>query len=244
MSAAPGSGPGQGGAHDSGRRPPPARRVSGVLRAMIGGAQRVFRTLYGESPLHLLTLLASFALCGYAAQRLLENDWFAVAEWFVGAALVHDLLLVPLYGGADWLLHRGLHKAGEVRVELGAGSGADRAEDRGADQVEDRAEDRGADPAAVAAVNHIRVPAFLSLLMLIVYWPLILRKSGPTYRLTTRLTPGVFLGRWLLITAVLFAASALLWAVRRRRARPARNGRRNPPGWDARRDGGSEKPTS
>jgi hypothetical protein len=148
-----------------------------------------FRALYGESPAHLLILLASFAVCAYAAARLLERDWFDVAKWVVGAALLHDLVLVPAYGGADWLLHRALRARG-------------------------RAGDRGT---RIAAVNHIRVPAFVSLLLLLVYWPLI-SKDPVHYQAATALTPGVFLGRWLLITAVLFGVSALLFAVRQWRA--------------------------
>lgn len=53
------------------------------------------------SPLQLLLLACSFALAGYAGVRLPANDWFQVALWFVGAALVHDLVLLPLYAVAD-----------------------------------------------------------------------------------------------------------------------------------------------
>lgn len=62
---------------------------------------RGFRRWYGESPLQLLLLLASFALAGYAGLRLLADDWLMVAVWFVGAALMHDLVLAPLYGLVD-----------------------------------------------------------------------------------------------------------------------------------------------
>ncbi|WP_327288592.1 hypothetical protein [Streptomyces sp. NBC_01198] len=150
--------------------------------------RRLFRAVYGESVLHLLVLLASFALCGYAITRLLERDAWGVAEWVVGSALIHDVVLVPLYGGADWLLHMAA---------------------RGR---------RPGSPARIALVNHIRVPTFISLLLLLVYWPLISHDAGATYRNATLLSPGVFLGRWLLITAVLFAASALLLVFRRWRA--------------------------
>ena len=56
---------------------------------------------YGANPLHLLTLVASFALAGYAATRLLVDDPWGVALWFIGAAVVHDLVLFPLYAIAD-----------------------------------------------------------------------------------------------------------------------------------------------
>ena len=70
-----------------------------------------------------------------------------------------------------------------------------------------------------SAVHHVRVPAFVSLLLLLVYWPLVLRQA-PRFALTTGLSPGVYLGHWLLITAALFAVSAVWLAVRLTRARP------------------------
>jgi hypothetical protein len=154
-----------------------------------GDTPRRFRQLYGDTPLHLLILLASFALCGYAAFRWLSYDWLSIAVWFVGAAVLHDIVLVPLYGGVDWVMHKAL---------------------------------RGRRPAGGRAVNHIRVPAFVSLLLLLVYWPLVL-DDVPRYPQATDLSAAVFLGRWLLVTAVLFACSAVWFAVARVRA--SRTGR-------------------
>ncbi|MBP0458290.1 hypothetical protein JFN87_12365 [Streptomyces bomunensis] len=138
----------------------------------------------------MLILIVSFAVCGYAAVRWLSDDWLSIAVWFVGAAVLHDLVLVPLYAGTDWILHR-----------VGGGRG------------------RTADDPPRTAVNHIRVPAFVSLLLLLVYWPLVFRNS-PHYSVSTHLSDAVFLRRWLLITAVLFGASAVWYAVGRYRTRP------------------------
>ena len=60
-----------------------------------------FRRWYGSDPLHLLAMLASFTLAGYAAQRMLAFSTVAVAVWFVGAVIGHDLVLLPLYTLAD-----------------------------------------------------------------------------------------------------------------------------------------------
>jgi hypothetical protein len=172
-----------------------------------------FRALYGASPANLLILLASFAVCGYAAARLLERNWFDVAKWVVLAALLHDLVLVPLYAVTDWALHKALGTPRpEPQPELRPES---RAELRPGPRTESRTESRSAPrtDARIAAVNHIRVPAFLSLLLLLVYWPLISR-AKTNYRLGTALDPDVFLGRWVLITAVLFAASGLIFVLR------------------------------
>ena len=43
--------------------------------------------------------------------RLLAGDWFGVALWFVGAALLHDLVLLPLYAAADRALVEELARA-------------------------------------------------------------------------------------------------------------------------------------
>ncbi|CAG6390565.1 hypothetical protein NMG29_09330 [Streptomyces cocklensis] len=143
-----------------------------------------FRRAYGASPLHLLLVLASFALACYAGLRLLKGDAAGVAVWFVGAALLHDLVLLPLYAVTDRV----------VVVLLGHGPG---------DGPRTRR----------AWINHVRVPAFVSGVLLLVYWPLVLRRVG-RYTTTTSLPADVFLGRWLLITACLFAASAAVLAVR------------------------------
>lgn len=135
------------------------------------------------SPFQILLLAASFALAGYAGVRLLAGDWFAVAVWFVGAALLHDLVLLPLYAVADRSVVRGLDAAGHREW-----------------------------------VNYVRVPSALSGLLLLVWFPLISGKVERRYQLGTGLSSEGFLARWLLITAVLFAGSALLLALRLRRA--------------------------
>lgn len=62
---------------------------------------RRLRRWYGAGPLQLVVLLTSFAVAGYAGVRLLAGDWFLIALWFAGAALVQDLVLIPLYSLAD-----------------------------------------------------------------------------------------------------------------------------------------------
>lgn len=135
------------------------------------------------SPLQLLLLAASFALAGYAGVRLLAGDWFQVALWFVGAALVHDLVLLPLYAAAD-------------RAVTGALGAVRRRE----------------------WIPYVRVPAALSGLLLLVWFPLISGRVDERYRLVSGLSADGFLARWLLITAVLFGGSALLLVLRLRRA--------------------------
>jgi hypothetical protein len=89
-----------------------------------------------------------------------------------------------------------------------------------------------------AAVNHVRFPAAISGAMLLVYWPLILvRADGNYVRATGRHVEG-FATRWLLVTAGLFAASALVYAARAAgRGRAARRARGRP--GPSRADGGA-----
>ncbi|MEV6678590.1 hypothetical protein AB0N09_17275 [Streptomyces erythrochromogenes] len=154
-----------------------------------------FRARYGASPLHLALTLCSFALALYAGVRLLDGDTWGVAAWFVGAALLHDLVLLPLYSVAD----QGLQSLLPPR-EPGAARGL--------------------------STNYVRVPAFVSGLLLLVWWPLILGRVEQ-FTAVSALPADVFLGRWLLITAALFAGSAL-WALIRmaRSTRPPRAVRR------------------
>lgn len=65
-----------------------------------------------------------------------------------------------------------------------------------------------------SAVNHVRFPAVVSGAMLLVYWPLIVvRADGNYVRATGQHVEG-FATRWLLITAGLFLASAVVYAAR------------------------------
>lgn len=135
------------------------------------------------NPFQILLLACSFALAGYAGVRLLAGDWRAVALWLVGAALLHDLVLLPLYTLADRAVVRGLGAAGRREGTL-----------------------------------YVRVPAALSGLLLLVWFPLISGMTDRRYRSATGLSTDGFLARWLLISAVLFGGSALLWGLRVRRA--------------------------
>lgn len=68
-----------------------------------------FRAAYGAPPGHLLLLVGAFAITGWVALRLgTEPAAGRMLVWFVGAAIVHDFVLFPLYGLADRVLQRAL----------------------------------------------------------------------------------------------------------------------------------------
>ena len=149
---------------------------------------------YGAHPLHLLTLVASFALVGYAISLLgvgslwnRHHWWQSIIVWFLGAVLLHDLVLFPAYALAD--------------RSLGAGWRA----------VSGRTPDR---PPAVSPVNYLRIPTMASGLLLLLFFPGIIQQGSGSYLRATGLTQAPYLERWLLLTGVFFAVSALLYAVR------------------------------
>jgi hypothetical protein len=139
---------------------------------------------YGATPLHLLALLACFGLAGYAAARLVSSRPLAVIVWFAGAAIGHDLLLMPLYSLADR----------SAAVVL-----------------------RHREPHLPAApwINYLRVPAALSSLLLLVWFPLILRLRSP-YHASTTLSADPYAWHWLAVTGTLFLLSAVAFALRLR----------------------------
>ncbi|MEU9322062.1 hypothetical protein [Streptomyces sp. NPDC048295] len=104
---------------------------------------------YGSGPLHLLVLIASFALTGYALVRLFDVRPVEVAIWFVGAAIVHDLFLLPLYSLADLSAQAVLrHRAPRMPQS--------------------------------PWINYLRVPAFLSGVLLLVWFPSSSTSRSPT----------------------------------------------------------------
>jgi hypothetical protein len=215
-----------------------ARRLSGWVRRW-----------YGANPLHLLALLAAFALAGYAVRAVIAaGQWRGFAVWFLVAILAHDLLLFPLYSLADLPLRRLLPRritrqvtrppparpAATSRPGAGPARPAQVAGPHPA-VVSPAAAETGWDhltaPAAPARpaesvtepvagpplLNYVRIPVAFSLLLLMVFFPLILGLSQPGYHRASGLSTQPYLWRWLAITGVMFAMSAISYAWRLRR---------------------------
>ena len=80
------------------------------------GALARFRSVYGSHPLHLLTLIAGFALVGYVVTTIKPTTlwnphtwWQSIIVWFAAAIIAHDLVLFPVYAFVDRILLAGSH---------------------------------------------------------------------------------------------------------------------------------------
>lgn len=150
------------------------------------------RRWYGAHPLHLLIVLAGFALAGYVVSLTVGHypdvPWMLL--WFAGALVAHDLVLFPIYALLD---------------RFGARLSRPR-----------------------HAVNHVRIPTLASGLLLLLFLPGIIEQGRQTYLDATGQTQAPYLGRWLLITAVLYGASAIIFTIRHMTRRTARAHHRDP----------------
>jgi hypothetical protein len=154
------------------------------MSALLG----LWRRLYGANPLHLVGHLVAFAISLFALHRILagghEVNFLA---WFLAAAVLHDLVLLPVYS----LIDRGA-SAGERRADSAR--------------------------LPVPIINYIRAPALISGMLLLVYAPEIFGLGErPYFRATGHHEQG-YARNWLLISVALFLGSALIYAVRLRRA--------------------------
>jgi hypothetical protein len=146
------------------------------------------RRRYGAGPLHLLSLVACIALVGYVVTRMAGQGGLVRIAAWFFGALI-------LHDFVLWPLY----------------ALADRSVLRLARRNPDRLP-------RVPWINHVRVPAIISGILFGISFPLILRLSNSTYQQTTGLTESPYLGHWLLVTGVLFAGSAIIYAFRLGRA--------------------------
>lgn len=154
------------------------------MRALL----RRWRAFYGENPLHLLAMIGCFALVGYAVSFVYPGpSALPLALWFAGAIIANDLVLYPLYALADRSLIAGRWARRRV--------------------LPDR-------PPRVPAINHVRVPVLGSAVLGIIYFPTIAQRGEDAFRFTAGLGTAAIYGNWLLVTAVLFLGSAVVYAAR------------------------------
>jgi NADH dehydrogenase len=155
----------------------------------MGTLVRRVRSFYGEHPLHLIVLLACFALSGYVAMHVLTYAlWPRILIWFLGAVVAHDFVLFPVYAMLDRSV---ISLLGLLRQQR-------------RDGIAPR----------VPVLNYLRTPALGAGLTLVLFLPGVIRQGGPTYTLATGQTQQPYLQRWLLLCAAMFLVSALVYAIR------------------------------
>ena len=113
--------------------------------------------------------------------------------WYLGLVIAHDLIFVPLYTGLDRV----------VRAALAGLSPRRRV--------------------GIPMINHVRAPLMISGLLLIIYGPLISRRSDPAYFALTGHNLEHYLRNWLLITGVLFVGSGAIYLLRVSRRKAQRS---------------------
>lgn len=167
---------------------------AGSSRVSTGG--RIARA-YGAHPAHLLLMVACFALIGYLVAVAGISTfwdpqvwWQSILVWFLGAVIVHDLILFPLYATAD----RSLVAA----LSLGH-SGA--------------ATPPGGRP-SVPVLNYVRIPAMATALVTVLFLPGIIEQGKNSYLHATGQTQAPFALRWLLLCVAFFLLGALAFAAR------------------------------
>jgi hypothetical protein len=154
-----------------------------------------WRRRYGAGPLHLLGHLAVLALAAFALDQIFSGgDVKQLLVWYVGFAIAHDLVFVPMYTELDRLGRRLLERlpsypTGDVRL-----------------------------------INHLRAPVLISGVLLLVYAPLITGRSDTELIAVTGHAFHGYLLNWLLVTAVLFIGSGFIYALRVARARASQRG--------------------
>jgi hypothetical protein len=153
------------------------------------------RALYGAGPLNFLVLVASFAIAGAAVAGWFQRprDVVTVLEWFAAAIVLHDLVALPLYSVLDRIAH------GSIQVGV-------------------RATGRST-AALVDPAPYLRIPAILSGLLLLVFFPAVFGLGSATEQSASGIPESGYLTRWLLVTGVIFAGAATAYAVAVSRAR-------------------------
>lgn len=151
---------------------------------------RRFAAIYGSRPLHLLTMLSGFALLGYVLATFKPATLWNPGTWWQSIAVWLAAAVI-----AHDLMLFPLYALADRMLAAGIG--------------------RAPGPYPnISARNHIRVPALGAGLTLLIFLPGIIEQGAPTYHAATGQTQQPFLGRWLLLTAAMFAVSAICYAVR------------------------------
>jgi hypothetical protein len=150
----------------------------------------VFHDVYGSYPLHLLTMAAGFALLGYVVATVKPMTLWNPHSWWQSIAVWFAAAVV-----AHDLVLFPIYAVADRILWARAGR-------------------RRVRRLPVSVRNYVRIPALGSGLTLLVFLPGIIGQGASTYLAATGQTQQPFLGRWLLLTAAMFATSATVYLLR------------------------------
>ena len=150
------------------------------------------RRFYGAQPLHLMATIVAFAIvaAGVAGWFQPGSDPRGIIVWFILCDIAVEAILLPLAWALDRLARLGGGPAPASSVVT----------------------------PARRAVAFIGIPGALSLLLLAVFAPLILRADTGAFTSITGIAPPNYLVRWLIATAAMYAISAVWFALTLRTA--------------------------
>ena len=75
-----------------------------------------FRKAYGSTPLHLLGHIIAFAAFAWALSQILGGGYVVnYVSWFVGAAVLHDIVILPIYSLIDRVTRHEGHRTWGAR---------------------------------------------------------------------------------------------------------------------------------
>lgn len=135
---------------------------------------------YGHKPIHLVGHLLLLALVAWSVAAIFAGSSapVGVVVWLLGAVLLHDALLWPVYTLADRATHRPMG----------------------------------------TMVNYFRIPAALSLLLIVVFSPILFGFGSDSYTANSGDEWDGYWLRWFIVTLAMFLVSGAVYLVNRSRS--------------------------
>ncbi|MDO9352718.1 MAG: hypothetical protein Q7T55_03430 [Solirubrobacteraceae bacterium] len=195
-----------------------------------GGPTSLFRRLYGRGPFHLIGHVVVIGITAYVLSMMFQARFapqpLNLALWLLGGAVLHDGVFLPIYGVLNTAFQRATGAGDGTSLKALAMGPAPAAVSTGSAEPAAEADRTPAEPQeptrdqrrAVPLINHVRTPVVISAVLFLVFLPRILDRQPQNFVNALGHEPPDFLARWLFVTAVLFAGSAVLYGVRRLRS--------------------------
>jgi hypothetical protein len=132
-------------------------------------------------------MTACAAVAAYAFLKVLqESGTRGILFWFAVSVVGWDFIAWPLCAVVDRLAVRAYQRY------------------------------QGRPRAAIPWINYVRVPTVISVVLLVLFFPLIFRLNNSYYEASTGFNENIYIVNWLVASGALFAGSTLAYLVRLR----------------------------